>query len=100
MTPNANWLKAAHATNDLARCLIKGIRLDLKRNPAAFPPLFPNIQTLRAYLYDRDICPEAMPALPVVWRRYRVWLEAEAGSITILACGGFEGFDGYRSMHF
>jgi hypothetical protein len=63
------WLAKSRITDDPAGDLMADMRRD-----AALPPLFRNIREMRAYLVSRGGCPEALQAIPVVWRRYSSWL--------------------------
>lgn len=74
MTPNQRWLAAARITDDRAGDLIGDLRLDLRDRPDEFPRLFGNIRGMRAHLARRMASPEALAAVPAVWRRYRSWL--------------------------
>jgi hypothetical protein len=64
------WLAAARNTDDPAGDLIA----DMRRDPA-LPGLFSNVGEMRSYLQRKGACAEALAALPVVWRRYRHWLD-------------------------
>jgi hypothetical protein len=64
-----SWLEKSHITDDPAGDLMS----DMRRDPT-LPTFFRNIREMRAYLVSRGACPEALQALPVVWRRYSSWL--------------------------
>src|SRR6266446_5954487 len=64
------WVAKARITDDPAGDLIA----DMRRDPA-LPGLFPNIQAMRDHLRRRGACREALAAVPVVWRRYRNWMD-------------------------
>jgi hypothetical protein len=64
------WLATALITDDPAGDLIA----DMRREQETMPSLFKNIRDMRAYLVSRRACPEALAAVPAVWRRYSKWL--------------------------
>ena len=64
------WLRHAGITEDPAGDLIADMR-----RVADLPALFGNIEEMRSYLRSRNACREAMAAAPIVWRRYRKWLD-------------------------
>jgi hypothetical protein len=68
-TTTEQWLRQARITDDPAGDLIADLRRDhaVKR--------FPNIATMRGFVRSRNVvCPQALAAVPIVWRRYRKWL--------------------------
>lgn len=73
----AAWLSRARITDDPEGDLIADMRAELRRG-ADIPGLFPNVAAMRAYLRSRGACPEALAAVPGVWRRYRKWLDRHA----------------------
>lgn len=64
------WLASARVTDDPAGDLIA----DMRREQETMPSIFKNIREMRAYLVSRRACPDAMEAVPAVWRRYSSWL--------------------------
>ena len=70
MTAVSDWLTAARVTDDPAGDLIADMRRD-----KTIPSLFGNIREMRSHLRLRGACPEALAAVPVVWRRYKSWLD-------------------------
>jgi hypothetical protein len=73
-TITAAWLSRARATDDPEGDLIADMRSELRRG-VDVPALFPNMASMRHYLRDRGACPEALAAVPGVWRRYRSWVD-------------------------
>lgn len=70
MTPTERFLAKARCTEDPAGDLIADMRRD-----ANVPRLFASIGEMRDYLVSRSACREALEAVPVVWRRYRGFLD-------------------------
>jgi hypothetical protein len=70
MTATREWLAKTRTTDDPAGDLIE----DMRRDPR-LPPLFPNINSMRIYLQTSGACREALQAVPIVWRRYKRWLD-------------------------
>jgi uncharacterized protein YozE (UPF0346 family) len=73
MTPTRSfneWVMQARVTNDPAGDLIDDMRADQK-----LPSIFHSIGELRRYLILKNACRGALVAVPVVWRRYRHWLD-------------------------
>lgn len=70
----AVWLTRAHVTDDPEGDLIADMRAELRRG-AEVPALFPNMVSMQDYLRSRGACPEALAAVPGVWRRYRRWVD-------------------------
>jgi hypothetical protein len=62
------WLARERITDNTEGDLIADMRNDID-----LPSLFPNIAAMREYLRSRGACPEALAAVPRVWRRYRRW---------------------------
>jgi hypothetical protein len=61
------WLKRARATDDPEGDLVA----DLRRSPDLRD--FGSMQDLWGFLALRGACPEALDAVPGVWRRYLHW---------------------------
>jgi hypothetical protein len=74
LTPVQRWLGAARVTDDPAGDLIADMRRDMLARPDEFPRLFGGVRSMRAHLEKRNASVEAHAAVPVVWRRYRAWL--------------------------
>ena len=74
----ANWARCTRITDGPAGYVIAGMR----RDPNV-PPLFHHIGELRGYLRRKGASPEALAAVPTVWRRYAEWIaktrRADAG---------------------
>ena len=66
----ANWARRARITDGPAGYVIAGMR----RDPNV-PPLFHHIGEMRSYLRLKGAPPEALSAVPILWRRYSEWLE-------------------------
>jgi hypothetical protein len=68
-----DWLRRARITNDSAGDLITDMRTDTN-----IPPLFASIREMRDYVRGKGARAEAIAAVPIVWRRYRNWMDHHA----------------------
>lgn len=64
----SDWLKVARATENPEGDLVGDMRRDRK-----LPDHFESADRLSIYLLCRGACPEALEAVPGVWRRYESW---------------------------
>ena len=71
------WLEAARITCDPQGDVIA----DMRDDPDV-PALFVNIKEMRHYLHSKGARPEALAAVPGVWRRYTSWLKRHPFLVT------------------
>ena len=73
-TPTAVWLTRSRITDTPVGDLIADMRGELCRGIEP-PRLFANCEEMRRYVRGRGACPEALAAVPGMWRRYCAWMD-------------------------
>ena len=64
------WLSQARVTDTPYGDMIADMR-----RCTDLPPLFRSLDHLRFYLRSKGACPEALALAPLVWRKYRRWVD-------------------------
>jgi YozE SAM-like fold len=67
-----NWLAVTRITEDPAGDLIADMRTDPN-----IPHLFSSRDAMRDYVRSKGACRQALAAVPIVWRRYKSWLDQQ-----------------------